>query len=651
MPLRPQHFSVEKKMDDLSISTAWELLGNTEHLNRTIGLPAITYGEVIVSETDFYREASAKALGLLTTRYREYPFEWIRDQRYAVQRIFENGPFIRFYGGVELKPEKVGCVVCVFADITPRHRFGALVASIIGRKGVRDTLRYCEDYLKLFASGIEDALPGSRGKTPVARENLDRLFRTLAEPPIRPELLARLNQRLSDGTDEEVLRMRPFAIARKWGEHPYEVLYMFLHATKAGLVNLTWELMCPNCRVPKAEYNTLTNLSNEFHCETCGINYKANFDRYVELRFSVHPRVRKAVDQVYCNAGPYHAPHILAQHYLDPGVEQVFSVPLGDDGMRFRVSRYNDVALLSALTQSSPSTRSNSPPNVPQSSEEERDSSSLRSHMLRQTGEVAEAQTKLQVAYRDDGWQPQALTYIPGPTSIEIKNESSKPILAILEKVEWDTDAVTAVEVTALQEFRDLFGSEVLAPGQQVGIESLSIFFSDLKNSTPLYELVGDARAYGMVRRHFDFLIEVITKNHGAIVKTIGDAVMAVFYKSEDAVLTALEIQERVSEFNRENQIEPPIIIKIGVYHGPVIAVNSNERLDYFGRTVNIAARIQPQSVGGDVVITADFCSEPSIQEVLKRFNFEVEPFRTTLKGIEEEFELCRLTLKPESEE
>ncbi len=664
MPLRPQHFSVEKEFDNLSIPAAWNLLGNTDHLNRTIGLPDVAFGHILISDNDFYQEASAKALDMLTTRWREYPFEWIREQRYAVQRIFDNGPFIRFYGGVELKPGKAGCTVRVFAEITSRHPLGALIALYVGRKGVRDTLRYCEGYLRLAASGVEDALPRTRSKTPVARENLGRRIQSLGRLPIRPDLIPHLNRHLNEGTDEEVLRMRPFALARVWGADPYEVLRLFLYATKGGILNLTWELMCPNCRVPKAEYETLADVSSQFHCDTCGVNYNANFDQYVELRFSVHPSIREAADRIYCIGGPHRAPHIFAQHYLEPGMKRSFSVPLGADGMRFRVSRYNDVALLSPAPEpgkmetreSGEGKKTRKPENELFSNPQQ---SAYHSQVRREphppTDSVGASPSHrfggsltlpLRLTYRDDGWHPQTLIYAPGLAWIELKNESAKTILAILEKVQWDADAVTAAQVTTLQEFRDLFGSEVLAPGQQVGVESLSILFTDLKGSTPLYESVGDAKAYGMVWKHFEFLIEVLQKNHGALVRTIGDAVMAVFHTPENAVSTAMEIQEQVAEFNRKNRIEPPIVIKIGVHHGPAISVNSNHILDYFGRTINIAARIQNESVGGDVVLTADLFSDPAIQDALKRFPFEVTPFRAILKGVEGEFALCRIRIK-----
>jgi class 3 adenylate cyclase len=452
--------------------------------------------------------------------------------------------------------------------------------------------------------------------------------------------------------------MRPFALARVWGADPYEVLRLFLYATKVGILNLTWELMCPNCRVPKAEYETLADVSSQFHCDTCGVNYNANFDQYVELRFSVHPSIREATDRIYCIGGPHRAPHIFAQHYLEPGMKRAFSVPLGADGMRFRVSRYNDVALLSpAPGQGKMETREGGEGEKTRKRENELFSnpqhSAYDSQVRREpnppTGSAGAepSHSLLRLTYRDDGWHPKALAYAPGLAWIELKNESAKTIVSILEKVQWDADAVTAAQVTTLQEFRDLFGSEVLAPGQQVGVESLSILFTDLKGSTPLYESVGDAKAYGMVWKHFAFLIEVIQKNQGALVRTIGDAVMAAFCIPENAVSTAMEIQEQVAEFNRKNRIEPPIVIKIGVHHGPAISVNSNHILDYFGRTVNIAARIQNESVGGDVVLTAELFSDPSIQDALKKFRFEVTPFRATLKGVEGEFALCRITLKP----
>jgi adenylate cyclase len=189
--------------------------------------------------------------------------------------------------------------------------------------------------------------------------------------------------------------------------------------------------------------------------------------------------------------------------------------------------------------------------------------------------------------------------------------------------------------------------AEVLAPGQEIGVQSLAILFSDLKDSTALYECIGDARAYGWVQRHFTFLIDCITLHQGALVKTIGDAVMAVFPRPEAAVQAALDIQQKIGAFNRKHHIDPPLVIKLGVHQGPVIAINANNRLDYFGRTVNIAARVQGESVGGDVVLTADILHHMAVQQVLKGFPTP-RPFTAVLKGITGAVTLYRLTLPAE---
>jgi class 3 adenylate cyclase len=204
--------------------------------------------------------------------------------------------------------------------------------------------------------------------------------------------------------------------------------------------------------------------------------------------------------------------------------------------------------------------------------------------------------------------------------------------------------ATPAAEVTALQEFRDLFGSEVLAPGQEIGVESVTIVFSDLKESTRLYEQAGDAPAYGHVRRHFDFLKERIARHRGAVVKTIGDAVMAVFHLPDDALRCCLEIQRDVPAFNDARPGQPALIVKLGMHRGPAIAIHANNLLDYFGRTVNIASRVLRESQGGDVVLAKAVLDDPRVREAMEREKASVAAeWTSTLRGVAEPLPLCRV--------
>src|SRR5262249_5224862 len=157
---------------------------------------------------------------------------------------------------------------------------------------------------------------------------------------------------------------------------------------------------------------------------------------------------------------------------------------------------------------------------------------------------------------------------------------------------------------------------EALRPGDDVGIGEITLMFTDLKGSSAFYERVGDARAYHLVRDHFAFLAARIREQDGAIVKTIGDAVMAAFAEPTPAVRAALAIQERVAEFN-SSQGEDAIVIKLGLHRGPCIAVTLNDRLDYFGSTVNLAARLQGQSTGGDIVLSAAMIEDPTVADLV----------------------------------
>src|SRR6202047_1776159 len=130
--------------------------------------------------------------------------------------------------------------------------------------------------------------------------------------------------------------------------------------------------------------------------------------------------------------------------------------------------------------------------------------------------------------------------------------------------------------------------------------------FTDLKGSTELYDALGDVTAYNLVRDHFVFLLERVQQNHGFVVKTVGDAVMAAFSRPDDAVRAALAIQDDVASFNsaRGGGNATPIVLKLGLHAGSCIAVTTGDALDYFGATVNIAARLEHQCRGGEVIVS-----------------------------------------------
>jgi class 3 adenylate cyclase len=193
--------------------------------------------------------------------------------------------------------------------------------------------------------------------------------------------------------------------------------------------------------------------------------------------------------------------------------------------------------------------------------------------------------------------------------------------------------------------FRDLFATEALRPGEQISVGTLTILFTDLKHSTQLYREIGDATAFGRVMSHFDVVKKAIADHDGAVVKTIGDAVMAVFRSAADGLRAMLEAQRLLADPPDGSR---PLNLKAGLNTGPCIAVTLNDRLDYFGSTVNMAARLEGLSSGSDVIISRSVYEDARVRELIESEGLSAIEFDMSLKGFEDErFELWRITERP----
>ena len=151
---------------------------------------------------------------------------------------------------------------------------------------------------------------------------------------------------------------------------------------------------------------------------------------------------------------------------------------------------------------------------------------------------------------------------------------------------------------------------------QGLAIRDIALLFTDIKGSTALYQRIGDLNAFQLVQQHFDWLREATVRHGGAVVKTIGDAVMAAYPDAARAVAAALDMRAAVERFNQD-QPERPVSLKIGIHHGAAIAVTLNDELDYFGQTVNIASRVQEMADAQEIWITDEVLGYPGVQALL----------------------------------
>jgi class 3 adenylate cyclase len=364
-------------------------------------------------------------------------------------------------------------------------------------------------------------------------------------------------------------------------------------------------LLCPRCRVAKAWSGGLDRLPDGAHCSSCNIDYGRDFSKNVEASFRPAEAIRSMESGEYCLMGPMSTPHIKLQVALEPGEARAIKAQLSFGPYRLRTLEPGPECDVDCGIDGFPTV------------------------ILEPDDIRAGAPTKGGV--------------------IQLENRSQRPRIVVVESRAWVTDALTADRVTTLQAFRDLFSEDVLRPGDEVSIGRVTLLFSDLRGSTALYQKIGDATAYHLVRDHFAFLAQTIRDHQGAIVKTIGDAVMAAFARPEDGLQAAVAIQRQVATFNRDHPLGDTgeaIAIKLGLHQGPCIVVTLNDRLDYFGSTVNLAARLQGQSKGGDIVLSREITEDPAVAPILERLAAEGVPAQldqAALKGFAEPLAFRRL--------
>jgi adenylate cyclase len=588
------------------LDSLWSFLADTERLNRAVDLPPVTFVPLPDPQKKGYYKAEATYFGMKMS-YEELPFEWVRGRYYLVERRYSSGPLERFIGGMRFAACNGGTDLEVFADLTPRNLVGSFLArKVAPKKATQDILDLARAFEQHLAqSGPPPAPPESNDLHPdVLDARLTSLKGLAAVQKLRNHLLG--------ASDLEVVRMRPFEVADRWREDRTAVLRLFLHAARVGVLDINWTVLCPSCRVAVRQTLTLSQVKSQAHCETCQVEFGADLSKSVEARFTVNSAVRPARRETYCIGGPGNMPQILAQLRVQPGEvrREEFTDPTG--GLRVRCYQSPGILPLSGM----------------------------------------------RVTCGAAGLKVEAGT----PGVLEVENALPAEALVVVERETWRESAATAAMVTSIQDFRDLFPNEAVAPGEEIGIESLAVLFTDLKGSTELYQKLGDSKAFGFVQNHFRYLVESVSLHRGGVVKTMGDAVMATFASGRDAVEAAVEMQrdwdtfrsERFSTVQREklgvghrskSDFEG-VTLKIGIHQGPAIAINNAGKLDYFGTMVNKAARVQAQSVGDDVVFSLAVAEDPEVRRYVASTGLKEEVVSVPLKGLEGDHILHRIRPK-----
>jgi len=406
--------------------------------------------------------------------------------------------------------------------------------------------------------------------------------------------------------DAQLYHINPYRLATQRSLDRTATLRSFLHMTKSGLFNLYWNVHCPACKGVTQQSLSLHALKHSDTCGVCTTKFDAGFDTNLEVSFGVNPSVVEPApvdDFEKASAGFDFEPGIAIE--LDPGETHYLKTELREGNYFILGAEHKAVTIVV------------------------------------QRGAKGGTQ-KLRAEYLPDMPFLTVLVANEGTTEIVVVNhDTGKLALAFCRMApqRWPSAAV----VSSLQDFRDMFSSEMLSLDETFSIQNLGFLFTDLKGSTEMYERLGDAQAFALVKEHF-YIMERLVRDHGgAIVKTIGDAIMAVFIDPRDALRTAVDMIEEFDNLETARRLKNAIIVKIGVHHGPCIAVTLNERIDYFGTTVNIAARVQGLSDGRDVMASGAIFDAGDADAYLKTRGWQSESFTTSLKGLRSSYTVHKL--------
>jgi class 3 adenylate cyclase len=457
--------------------------------------------------------------------------------------------------------------------------------------------------------------------------DVQALFATLnqATDPAVADAIAQL---IRDGADHELNRINVLDFAARRGLNEERVISGFLHASRLGLFDLTWNVLCPGCSGVLDAHSTLKSLRHDdYHCGLCACGYEASVDEQVEVAFTVAPRVRHIAA---------HDPNTLP---LWEYFKQVFWSSGVDLNQESFASLTDEVTLdameLPAHEKAVMSLH------LPSEFVIVFEPVTHAAQFIDVQGEPTKERQHLSLIYNRQHTPTGTITLQPGPLRLSLENQTEVRVLpsvfvaaeGLHHLIGKRKPFLTAKRILTNQTFRDVYKADNLNIDQRLKITSLTFLFTDLKGSTALYERVGDLAAFDLVRAHFHALLEIIASEAGAVVKTIGDAVMATFTRPEQALAAGLRMRAAMERLNEERGTKD-LVVKIGIHEGPCLAVMLNERQDYFGQTVNIAARVQGLSTSQAIHVTSPVISAQAVEAILQKAEITPIQKHAALRGI-----------------
>jgi len=395
--------------------------------------------------------------------------------------------------------------------------------------------------------------------------------------------------------DDALCRINALDFASRANLEEERVITGLLHATRLGLFDLLWNILCPSCGgVIDSNPSLKTVTRPEYRCAFCAAGYEPILDEVVEVTFTVNPRLREIAAhhpetlplldyyrQIFWSSGIDLPTHETLAKVMEEVTLETVELPPGDKAILSLALPLGLAIVFDPVTHCA--------------------------QFIEVKGEVTRERQSLALLLDRSAAPPATVTLHPGPLRLNIDNrENTRTLPAVWiagpeleELLSRRKPYLTAKRLLTNQTFRDIYRADALDVEQRLKITSLTFLFTDLKGSTELYEHVGDLVAYDLVRAHFRVLTEIVGTEAGAVVKTIGDAVMATFPTPNRAVAASLRMREAMRRLNKERRRDDDLLLKIGIHEGPCLAVIRHDGRRRFHTLPLVGAMVRPSGLWG----------------------------------------------------
>jgi class 3 adenylate cyclase len=590
---------VELRGHESDARAAWALVGDTDHLNQVADNPRLAV-EMRPDARGFPEVAgSMHGPGPVRHTYREIDSRWVSGRWFEQERSI-SGPILRrTHYRARLEPGSRGGVVPVVRlDID----FSNPITGAVGGAISKGAMKHWQAVLDgLPRPGAAAPPPGMRVIPGATEAALERWRSAGTGGPV----VDRVRAFLQTARPRDLRMLRPLSLAERWGLPRRDVVRAFLAGTEVGALELYWTVRCPRCGAGVSEAEALSDLADHAGCPSCRIDFGNELDRNVEVLFAAHPAIRPPAGETFCTLFPAARPEVLALATLAPDSEEELEVELPPG----RWSLGGGGGVPDAVV------------------------------------DVVEGGPD-RLSWRADG-DGGVLRVRPGPVRLGLANPGEARVRVQLSG---DPDGgrwLSAAFVSTMPEYRRRFGAQALAPDARLGVRAVAVLFTDLVGSAAMYNQHGDATAFKLVHEHFGVLDAVLEQWGGARVKTIGDALMATFVDPADAVSAGLAMQADFQRWAARLGMDAPPGLRVGLHFGPAMAVHTDQAgLDYFGGTVNMAARCEGQAERGDVVWTDAVAASPGVDDRVAAWGGRAVPFTATIKGIPDPVALHRASVR-----